>query len=58
MHQPDLSKWLTTAYLLAYQFDEEETLLLDKRQGWRQRLQAKFNSRGQSSKIGIKGKVE
>ncbi len=43
MHHPDFSKWLTTAYLLAYQADfDEEASLPDERKGWRQRLQAKF----------------
>jgi hypothetical protein len=43
MHHPDFSKWLTTAYLLAYQLDEDENALpLEKRKEWRQRLQAKF----------------
>ncbi|MBE9191809.1 hypothetical protein IQ230_15915 [Gloeocapsopsis crepidinum LEGE 06123] len=42
MHHPDFSKWLTTAYLLAYQVDEDELTTLAGRKGWRQRLQDKL----------------
>jgi len=42
MHHPDFSKWLTTAYLLAYQADEDEPATPTGRKGWRQRLQDKL----------------